>query len=74
MPSEASLYVSEEMVPGKRKRRTKQEMAATKLHPVVEAWLDEIPDKGTEWPREDFQSWLEIFRALLVKTYKIEDA
>jgi hypothetical protein len=45
--------------------------AQSRLHPAVQAWIDEMPDSGTAWDRADFESWLAIFKASVERAYKI---
>ena len=49
-----------------------QQHVYSRLHPAVQAWIDEMPDNGTTWDRADFESWLAIFRASVERAYKIE--
>jgi hypothetical protein len=42
-----------------------------KLHPAVQAWIDEMPFRDTQWERADFESWLAIFKASVERAYKI---
>jgi len=71
---------------GKRKAKTKPredaannlsgstgegEGSRTPLHPAVKAWIDEMPPKDSVWDRDDFESWLSIFRASVERAYRI---
>lgn len=42
-----------------------------RLHPAVQAWIDEMPASGEPWDRGDFENWLAIFRASVERAYKI---
>jgi hypothetical protein len=42
-----------------------------RLHPAVQAWIDEMPSAGTQWDRSDFESWLAIFKASVERAYRI---
>jgi hypothetical protein len=43
-----------------------------KLHPSLEHWIAEIPAQGEPWKREDFDTWLNIFKSMVERLYKIE--
>ena len=43
----------------------------SRLHPAVQAWIDEMPPAGTQWERNDFENWLAIFKASVERAYKI---
>ena len=43
----------------------------TRLHPAVQAWIDEMPDKDDSRDRADFENWLTIFKASVERAYKI---
>ena len=42
-----------------------------RLHRAVQAWIDEIPENGQPWTVEDFEEWIKIFRASVIRAYKI---
>lgn len=47
------------------------ERPPSKLPPVIQAWIDDIPPAGEPWLREDFDSWLALFSGSIERLYKI---
>jgi len=43
----------------------------SRLHPAVQAWIDEMPANGERWDLSDFEDWLSIFRSSILRAYKI---
>lgn len=47
------------------------EREPSRLHPAVQAWIDEMPANGEPWDANDFDEWLQIFRSSIKRAYKI---
>jgi hypothetical protein len=43
----------------------------TRLHPAVQAWIDELPGRDDEWNETDFTEWLTIFEGSIRRAYKL---
>lgn len=47
--------------------RTKE----TRLHPAVQAWIDEIPSRDQEWSESDFTNWLSLLEVTIRRAHKL---
>lgn len=43
----------------------------TRLHPAVQAWIDEMPDRDEDWDEADFAEWLLLLEASIRRAYKL---
>lgn len=47
------------------------EIKESRLHPAVQAWIDEIPDKDQEWNEGDFSEWLALIESSIRRAHKL---
>ncbi|HSZ00513.1 MAG TPA: hypothetical protein VK788_13525 [Terriglobales bacterium] len=55
---------------GKKEKDKKRE---TRLHPLIEGLLEELPEPKTEWPIEERKNWLEMVSGIFNVIYKNSD-
>lgn len=41
----------------------------SRLHPAVQAWIDEMPGRDEPWTEDDFADWLKILEASIRRAY-----
>lgn len=71
--SAATAAVEPEVEPDKKKKKEKEEDDSSRLHPLIEGLLRELPEPKTEWPLDDRRNWLEMVSSIFNVIYKASD-
>jgi len=55
------------------KEKERERETKTRLHPLIEGLLKELPEPKTEWPLDDRRNWLEMVSSIFNVIYKTSD-